>query len=85
MSAAHLAAMEEGFREAGFANVRARNGDEYGQMIVKGDCPCGLGTSCCSVTGDLYRNMAAAYLKHHVKRMGLAHIEEDKAEGRWTP
>lgn len=80
-------AMKRGISRAGFANVRGEILREAIPCVlrVKADCPCGMG-----VSGFQYAMMAwpsdheASFVENRYYHMGLQHIEDDRAEGRWV-
>lgn len=91
-SADHIAIVDAAYRgmaDAGFANVRAYTWLESDRLYidVRGDCPCGLGTSgigLCFPVNVAPRAEHAHMVYRHIHGDAMRHIEVDRAEGRWT-
>lgn len=82
-------AVERGLLRAGFASVEVRiENMKYDlhpciAIVARATCPCGELSS----FGVRYANESmlppVGYMEEHIHAMGVRHIEQDKAEGRW--
>jgi hypothetical protein len=86
-------AMKSGLERAGFVNVRARSQDDRDGVFTVtalADCPCGLGTSSMSqrFAPSTFKLASVERLakatEDYAFEIGIRHIEEDRAAGRWS-
>lgn len=77
-------AMIAAIESAGFVNAhteRFAHAEEMG-VCVSGDCPCGRGTSRFAVLFSVPPDPARVY--DAIRAQAQAHIEHDRARGRWA-
>lgn len=82
----NLVAALKAMRDAGYAQVHGWRDEglipgRKNAMTVEGACPCGLGVSRLNLGND--KNMRPTEVYRWVYNEGLAHIEQDRKEGRW--
>lgn len=92
--AEHIAAARQGMEAAGFVRVGAEAVQGYvsGNVFVlaEGGCPCGIGRSRGQIRldywfgGDEPLVIGPREVENKFREMGLKHIEEDRAAGRWA-
>lgn len=75
--------------DAGFVGVETHQHQELWRssrvtLTVSGLCPCGLGQSRVAICWTHGRVPPAEALYARLHAAALAHIEHDKAEGRWV-
>jgi hypothetical protein len=80
-----MEAMKAAVTRAGFVNAQGRViREEFERILVRADCPCGLGTSGFSYALSPFPDRwELQYVDDRFYKLALDHIEEDKREGRW--